>query len=116
MFPVCGEDTATTTTSTPVLVLVVVLVDPLPPILKSFSKTSKIVRTPVPPSTHRKIERSTYGCNSSILALRGHSSTEHVLDIIRNFFFGFYESFILFTKSAIFSCDSVFFFVHFRAS
>jgi hypothetical protein len=40
----------------------------------------------------------------------------HVLDIIRIFFFGFYESFILFTKSAIFNCDSVFFFVHFCAS
>jgi hypothetical protein len=40
-----------------------------------------------------------------------------VLDIIRkNNFFGIIESFILFTKSAIFNCDSVFFFVHFRAS
>jgi hypothetical protein len=34
----------------------------------------------------------------------------HVLDIIRkNLFFGFYESFILLTKSAIFNRDSVFF-------
>ena len=34
----------------------------------------------------------------------------HVLDIIRkNIFFGFYELFILFTKLAIFNCDSVFF-------
>jgi hypothetical protein len=41
----------------------------------------------------------------------------HVLDIIRKKkIFGFYESFILFTKSAIFNCDSVFFFVHFRES
>jgi hypothetical protein len=40
-----------------------------------------------------------------------------VLGIIRkNNFFGIIESFILFTKSAIFNCDSVFFFVHFRAS
>jgi hypothetical protein len=34
----------------------------------------------------------------------------HVLDIIRkNIFFGFNESFILFTKLVIFNCDSVFF-------
>jgi len=40
-----------------------------------------------------------------------------VLGIIRkNNFFGIIESFILFTKSAIFNCDSVFFFVHFCAS
>jgi hypothetical protein len=40
-----------------------------------------------------------------------------MLDIIRkNIFFGFSESFILFTKFAIFNCDLVFFFVHFRAS
>jgi hypothetical protein len=33
-----------------------------------------------------------------------------VLDIIwKNIFFGFYESFVLFTKSAIFDYDSVFF-------
>jgi hypothetical protein len=33
-----------------------------------------------------------------------------VLDIIRNFFFfGFSESFILFTKFVIFNCDLVFF-------
>jgi len=40
----------------------------------------------------------------------------HVLDIIRKKKFGFYESFILFTKLAIFNCDSVFLFVHFHAS
>jgi hypothetical protein len=40
-----------------------------------------------------------------------------VLNIIRkNNFFGFYESFILFTELAIFNCDSVLFFVHSRAS
>jgi len=34
-----------------------------------------------------------------------------MLDIIRKkFFFGINESFILFNKSAIFNCDSVFFF------
>jgi hypothetical protein len=38
------------------------------------------------------------------------SSRAHLLEIIRkNNFFGFYESFILFTKLAIFNCDSVFF-------
>jgi hypothetical protein len=40
-----------------------------------------------------------------------------LLDIIRkNNFFSFSESFILFTKFAIFNCDLVFFFVHFHAS
>jgi hypothetical protein len=35
----------------------------------------------------------------------------NVFDIIRkNIFFGFYESFILFIKFAIFNCDLVFFF------
>jgi hypothetical protein len=33
-----------------------------------------------------------------------------MLDIRKNNFFGFYESFILLTKFAIFNCDSVFFF------